>query len=75
MASPQISGHPSVSLHLVSGEDLRNPWADFFQIPHTHPLTGEMCLLGLMTFDLPEWPTVSHNYFNMPDICRTMPDS
>ena len=29
-----------------------------------------MCLWGFMNFDLPKWPTIGHNYLQMPDIWK-----
>ena len=34
MVSPLVS----VCSHFVSGADHKNPWGDFFQFAHAHPL-------------------------------------
>ena len=63
----------SISVRLSAfrfGIRSRKPMGDFSYIAHTHPLGGQMCLCGFMTFGRPS-ATIN---LNMPYIYQAMPD-
>ena len=42
MTAVRLNGPPFVCPHFVSEAELGNPWMDFFNFAHTHPLIGSL---------------------------------